>query len=489
MEKDQWPDGEVRLFPSVHINGQREAELRATASLLAVLRAVSEFGKRVVRIAGGPAGKLSCYTEVSFDLMSDGAKPENVRLDGVLRVQRGKVQWVAYLEAKVGSAALDQDQVDRYHRLAKSMGANALITIGNQSARSDGTPPLNLNRRLARAVPVVHFSWERLLSEAQTFIRRKEVDDEDQKWMLVEWIRYVEDKESRIIEPPDMGSGWSNVLKAAKTNDLAQAHADLVDVANHWVGYLRKLGFQLRARLDADVEVRLSRKEKSDPSLQATNAINLQEGSLSGALRIPGAAGDIGIRILLHSRTVQYVLDVQAPTEGRPATRLRWLARSLNPETTPNDMEISAEWRLPGTRRTFTTACRVAEYLEEPNRLGYDAEGLPVDRLAEPRILRLTWSRSMAGTARRQAGAAVLEHISQGLEKFYHNVVEDVRAFVPRVPKLEEPKVEESKAAEGKPAEPQTMKPMPVPTESAEMDGQPAPTKPTEDAGEQAHPT
>ncbi len=44
---------EVPLFPSVHIKSDREAELRGTASLLAVIRAVSEFGRTIVRLAGG----------------------------------------------------------------------------------------------------------------------------------------------------------------------------------------------------------------------------------------------------------------------------------------------------------------------------------------------------------------------------------------------------------------------------------------------------
>jgi len=94
--------------------------------------------------------------------------------------------------------------------------------------------------------------------------------------------------------------------------------------------------------LGADVEVRLSRKERTDPDLQAANAINLRDGSLSGVLRIPGAAGDVSLRILLPSRTVQYVLKVSPPTEGRPVTRLKWLARWLKPESVPKDLEVAA---------------------------------------------------------------------------------------------------------------------------------------------------
>ena len=433
MNHEQWPDNEVRLFPSVHIKGQREAELRATASLLAVVRAVSEFGRRIVRLSHGSAGRLACYTEVSFDVTNDG-KVERIRPDGVLRVQRGNNEWVAFLEVKVGAAELDQSQVDQYHRLARERGAQALLTVSNQPARSDGSPPLNINRRW-RTVPVVHFSWERLLSEAQTISRRKEVSDPDQKWMLDEWIRYVEDPESSIIVPPDLGDRWPQVLKAARTNELSQAQADLADVAQHWVGYLRKLGFRLRAKLGADVEVRLSRKERTDPDLQAAKAINLQDGSLSGALRIPGAAGDVSLRVLLPSRTVQYVLEVPSPTEGRVVTRLKWLARWLRPENLPSDLEVAADWRLPGRRQGFTTTCKVGEYLEEPSRLGSDAEGLPVAKGAEPRSLRLTWNRSLT-TGRRSA--PVLEDISRGLEDFYHKVVQDVRPFVARAPKMAE---------------------------------------------------
>jgi len=54
----------VRLFPTIRIATTAEAETRATAALLAMLRAVSEFGRTVVKLAGGPAGKIECYTEV-----------------------------------------------------------------------------------------------------------------------------------------------------------------------------------------------------------------------------------------------------------------------------------------------------------------------------------------------------------------------------------------------------------------------------------------
>ena len=45
-------DHEARLFPVVRISSDREAELRATSAFLAMVRAVSEFGRAIVKLAG-----------------------------------------------------------------------------------------------------------------------------------------------------------------------------------------------------------------------------------------------------------------------------------------------------------------------------------------------------------------------------------------------------------------------------------------------------
>ena len=157
---------EVRLFPSVHISASREAELRAAASLLSMVRGVTEFGRQFVRSAGGPVGRISCYTEVAFKV---GVPPSvrTIRPDGIVSVVRGKKGWAALVEVKVGDNQLDQAQVDAYHKLARDEGFAALITISNQAALPNGLPPVSIDRRRLRAIPVVHLSWERLLADAK----------------------------------------------------------------------------------------------------------------------------------------------------------------------------------------------------------------------------------------------------------------------------------------------------------------------------------
>lgn len=419
---------EVRLFPSVHLSSDREAELRATASLLAVIRAVSEFGRRIVSLSNGPKGQLSCYTEISAKFEEiRGDAPKTFRLDGVLTVKRGKTYWVAFVEVKVGTAKLSEDQIDKYHQLAKQEKADVLITVSNQPARADGGPPLTLDRR--RNIPVVHFSWERLLSEAQ--VLSEEVSDSDQKWILKEWIHYVEDSNSRIRVPPDLGPHWRAVLEAAGKNALKESSSKLHDVALHWVGYLRKAAFRLRAKKKVDVEVYMSRKARENSDLQAQESVNAQEGTLNGTLRIRDTAGNIEIKAILPSKKVQYILQVAAPTEGQMRTRIGWLSRQLptkKEDRLSGDLVIVTHW----TKGEPTTV-PVHDYLKDSNRICTHKNGARVPQDAKPRSFQIVWTRSFSNSRSRGRPAVhILEGISQELEDFYCKVVQGIKPFAPQ---------------------------------------------------------
>jgi len=425
---------EVRLFPSVHIKSDREAELRATASLLSVIRAVSEFGKAIVHLSGGPTGRLSCFTEVPYQLDSGGGKPpEELRPDGVIRAVRGKTSWVALMEVKVGKASLDPEQIDKYHRLARDEGANALITVSNQPALPDGRPPVSLDGRRLRSVSVSHFSWERLLSEAQLLSRKKAVADPDQKWILDEWIRYMDDPASRIIEPPDLGSHWSDVLNAARTDALDQADGELRDVVLCWVGYLRKAALRLRAQLGVDVEMKLSRKEQKDPEIHLERLIASirTNGPLSGVLRVPDAVGDIQIDVFLNSRSVRYGVEVRAPTEGRQATRVNWLSRQLRGRPHLTDLVVIAGWSTRG----LSTSASANGLVQNPGALLVDRKGVSVPKDVNPRVFLIQRTTKLQA-GRGGSSARVLEGVSKGLEDFYRDVVEGLVPFVPRAPRL-----------------------------------------------------
>lgn len=432
MGDDTLEDREVRLFPSHHITSEREAELRATAALLAITKAVSEFGKTLVALAGGPRGRVATYTEVPFKT-GTGPDEKELRPDGLLCVTRGKREWRALLEVKVGDNPLGQEQFDLYHKLARDVEVDALITISNQAALPNGLPPLSVDGRRLRSVSVTHLSWERLLSEARVLSRREGVADEDQSWMLEEWVRYLADPASRIIEPPQLGKHWKTVLRAAREANLPAASLEVQDVVEHWDGFLRKVAMRLRAKLGADVQLVVSRAEKADPQsrLKKLHAEAIQSGELNGAFKIRDAAGPLFVSIILPARSVQYAVEVKPPTEGRQKTRVTWLTRQLKASDVAKELLVQVRW----DKGRVESQARILEAMENPDALLRDSEHQPVPRDAMPRLYRLERTIRLP-KGRGRSTVPVLEGIAVGLETFYRKVVENLRPFVPRAPRL-----------------------------------------------------
>ena len=80
MDAEPWQ--EARLIPVSGIRGAEEQERRAVSALFAVLSAVKEFGREILRPLGAPAGAVSTYCEGPFEV--NGKK---VRVDGLIRVR------------------------------------------------------------------------------------------------------------------------------------------------------------------------------------------------------------------------------------------------------------------------------------------------------------------------------------------------------------------------------------------------------------------
>jgi hypothetical protein len=338
------------------------------------------------------------------------------------------------VETKVGSINLVQEQVDRYHQLAGQESLNAVLTVSNQAALPNGQPPLQLDGRRLRSVPVRHFSWERLLSEAQVLSRKKAISDPDQKWMLDEWIRYADDPNSRIIVPPELGPHWNEILRGARTGSLRKGSPELRDVASRWAAYLSKAALQLRAELGADVRPRLSRAERSEPNRHVDRLVEEASGcgSLSSALVVPDAAGDVSIEVFLHSKSVRYSVVVDAPTEGRQTTRLRWLGRQLR--RLPNlrdDLQVTVVW----SKRGLTSTCAANRFAEDVAAASVDPQGVLVERSLMPRRF-IVHSTGELQASRGRSTARVAAGITEGLRHFYRDVVEGLVPYVPPAPRL-----------------------------------------------------
>jgi hypothetical protein len=447
-DSDQIKRHAVRLFPTIRISSEKEAELRATAALCAMIRAVSEFGRAVVRMAGGPAGKLECYTEVEFKIQD--ADEKALRPDAIIRVVRGKTEWKAMVEVKVGDSKLRAEQLADYQVLVRQEQFDALITISNEAALPNGLPPVTLDKRRLRTAPVFHLSWDRLLSEAQLLSRKKGIDDEDQQWMLGEWIKYVADPSSKIIAAATLGDDWNVVLRSAREGNLSAAAKQLAQTVELWDAYMRKVGLRLRAELKVDVDRRVARADKHDPAGRIKRLLSkaLETGCLEGDLRIPDAVGDVSLSVNLQSKVVRYSVEVKAPTEGRAPTRINWLLRQLKAETAPRDLKVTVEW----DQRRLCSRSELPEALADVTCLMRDHSRQPIPKDALPKRFVLEWTVGLQ-KGRGRSTAPVLDGISKSLERFYRDVVEGLVPFVPKAPRLRRAKGEDDTIQEPNPGE------------------------------------
>jgi hypothetical protein len=418
----------VRLFPTIRIGTIAEAETRATAALLATWRAVSEFGRVVVKLAGGPAGRPDCYTEVPYEDRSQ-IPPATLRPDGLLVVTRAGKIWRCLVEVKVGSSPIEREQVEKYLQLARQEDVSALITISNEAAINGGLPVAGVNKSLLKGVTVVHLSWERLLSEARLLRGQDRVEDTDQQWMLDEWIQYVSDPASRIVDPPSLGPRFGDVLTAAKEGNLAGAALAVRDVCGHWDGFLQKVADRLRADLHVDVCAAMTSAERQDNELRLRNlqSTAVNEGRLTGSLKVKNAASDITVDVLLSARAVRFGVEVKAPSEGQQLTRLKWMTKQLT--KAPPEALLHVQWDT----KKLKSQARMAEALVDVACLTRDVTLQPIPAEALPRAFSIEWTQDLQ---KGKGKAVVLDGIMADLEKFYGLVVEGIVAYVPKAPKL-----------------------------------------------------
>jgi hypothetical protein len=433
MSEETWLS--ARLIPISGLGGSEEKERRAASALLAVLGAVKEFGRATFGRLGGPAGAVSTFCEVPFDL-EDG---RSVRVDGLVRVRRGKKTWTLLVEVKTGSSELGQDQVEAYLEAVRENHFDGLLTISNQIVPAASQHPVRVDGRRFGRVPLFHLSWTRILTIAHMVKEHQGVSDPDQAWILGELIRYLEYEGSGALAFEDMGPNWVKVRSAVKEQTLRLSDDGIDDIATRWDQLIQYLCLGLGGRLGQEVRPLLSRKEAADPDGRVASVSRdlASTGALSAGINIPNTVGPISLRANLRAMTASVSTEVMAPELGRPSTRLNWLLRQLR--NAPPELRIDVAFFR--TRSTSSELLTTA--VENPKRLLMESDRIP-------RSFMLTLS-GVVGTKRRSGHGSFITDMSALLDRFYREVVQDLRPWTPPAPQLE-PAARET--AEGEAATP-----------------------------------
>ncbi len=413
---------EARLIPTAGIKGQEEQERRATSALLAVLRAVPEYTAALLSTIGGPKGKVASYVEVQ---LKDGEGKTHIP-DGAIVVTRGKSRWTCLVEVKTGDAALSSEQVTRYLDMAKLHGYDCVLTISNAiTARPEDLPYVIDGRRL-RSMPVRHLSWWRILTEAVVQHRYRGISDPDQAWILSELIAYLDHEASGASGFTDMGAAWVRVRDAAHNGTLRAADPEARAVCERFEQFAEYLALGLSQDLGADVSVARGRKSTHADRVTAAVKLLADEGALACVMKVPDAVAPVNLRSDLRAKRVLCSVEVKAPEDGRPATRIAWLLRQLKDA----DGQLRVEVSFQGGRETTTAL--LSEARENPARLLS-----PVDPKRMPRLFVLEVARPL-GTKRGRGKGSFVADTRHQLISFYRDVVQDLTAWQAKAPKLRE---------------------------------------------------
>ncbi len=330
----------ARLIPAAGVKSPQEQETRATSALLAVMVAVPEFARAILRHLDAPAGRVSTFTEISLATAGTKGKGTKIRPDGAIVVERGKTWWGCFVEVKTGSNRHTEEQVSAYLDLAREAGLQSVLTISNEIAAVPGESPLSIDKRRLGKLTLRHLSWWRVLTEAVVQHEYRGVSDPDQAWILGELIAYLQDPRAGAGSFEDLGPDWVTVRDGARHGTL-RAGDEAASVVARWEDFVRYVSLGLCQELGAEVEPHYPRK--LDPAARRAAAMRtlVESGCLGATLRIPDAIAPIDVMTDLRAQQVTTSVLIQAPKEGRATTRIRWLLRQLKDAPPGTRVEVS----------------------------------------------------------------------------------------------------------------------------------------------------
>jgi hypothetical protein len=420
----------ARLIPVSGIGSEKEAEMRATSALLAVIEAVRDLSLEMFSPLGASRAQraeVRCYTEVPFKISSGKS---STRPDGLVQIAYGKNTWTALVEVKTGTATLECDQVNGYWEIAREQNFDAVITISNEIPPSKDVHPTDgLKVKSNSKVKVHHFSWTEILSMCEVIKDHHGVDDPDQAWILGELVRYLRHPNSGANAFDDMGSDWVAVRDAARDDGLRKTDPAVRAIAQRWDQLLRYAALRLEADIGESVTQQFSGVQK-DPTKRLQYLVDrlTSQGQLDGTLRIPNTVGDLELFVDLRARRISASVSVSAPEDRGGRARCTWLASQLGEEV---DRRLVIESYVKNAR-TPTTAT-IAQVREDKDCLiGEDKR--------DPYRFRLTLTREM-GVARKTGRNAqgFIDSVLALIADFYATVVQNLTPWTPKAPKISRP--------------------------------------------------
>lgn len=412
---------EARLIPVTGVKGDQDQERRATSAFLAVLVGVPDLARALLKFAGAPVGKVQTFIEPEFEV---GEK--KIRPDGLISVERAGKQWVALVEVKTSKNLLKADQLNAYLEIARLNKFDALITISNEVLTLSGQHPTDgIDARKLRSTTLTHFSWIRIITECLIQSEHKGVKDPDQAWILKELIRFLQADASGANEFDDMGQNWVGVREAISDGAIGATDKRLGEIVHKYESLMRFVAFKLSARLGVQAREVAPKIAKEDPKKHLQQSIQafVQGRALIGKISVPGAVSDLEVTADLRANQVMCQVQVGAPNEGRSLTRINWLLKQIPDAAKNTRIEVFVK-----NGRQAAIVCLLSDAQFDSKKL------LPPDD-KEIVNFKLTTTTKM-GSKRGSGAGSFIQSVTDAVELTYGTVLQGLRPWVAKAPKL-----------------------------------------------------
>ena len=413
----------ARLIPVI---SDSRKEQRAVSVLLSVFSAVPNFADAVLSSFGVSVTRrteVNTFTEI---VIKDDKSPSKDRPDGLIIVQRGKKKWSALVEAKIGKALIQQDQIERYLKLAKEHSIDAVISISNEFVARPTHHPFFVQKTLTRKTDWFHVSWTSMLTTAILLHENAQLDDPEQAFLIREFVRFFSDDSAGVEGFAQMPPPWRDAVLTFQSGGILKKSSDDVEaIVSGWHQETRELSLQLSQCLFRTVELKLSKKHLADSNVRIDeDASSLcAEGTLSAYLDIPDAASDMLVVADLKARAIRVSMALAAPQDKKTTkARINWILRQLK-KSEPDDVMVRIIW-ASRTANTDVTLSQLREGISHPE---IDASN------AVPRAFEIIYSIVQAG--RFSGRRTFIEDIEKACPKFYVNIGQHLKRRQPSPPK------------------------------------------------------
>ncbi len=410
----------ARLFPVV---ADTSRENRLTSVFLALLPHVPAFAKDLFHTVGlrvGQRAKIACWSEVVPAHSDHSGK----RPDGLIVVKSGKTTWTALVEAKIKTNPIEEDQVVSYLEIARDCNFDAVITISNQFVARTDLHPVKVSKTLLRKTSLYHWSWTYIRTQCE-IVQRDCVDDPEQEFILSEFLRLLEHKDTGVQRFTLMNRNWQELVQTVSNHGtLNKNDPNVEECVGCWFQEERDISLQLTRHVGAKVETVIGNRLKDNPTVRLNEGIKqlIEDKALSAKFRIPNCAADLEVCAHLMSRTLSYSMKLKAPIDRKSTkARVNWLLRMLRSDD--GRIIVRAHW--PG--RVGPTDAAVDKLCIDPNIIQAETSA------AAPHSFEVLVINNLGRdfTSRKK----FIEQLEQGIRLFYELVGQRLKAWQAPPPK------------------------------------------------------